>query len=677
MAVLDVQILARQSYEGGTAFGEAGPYERLDLLVTVGVDPADGANAFVADLDLASRGDDGLVRFEIDACLLQPEDPRSGNGCLLTSVVNRGRMDLVPFSFPPRGMSFAVTERVDPGDAFLLQRGWSVLFCGWQWDVVRRPGRLGAEVPLAVDAEAKVTVEFQPNVDRAAEHLGHWPWHPRPGHPDRTHRAYPVADVADPDAVLTERDWPGGPRRVVPRDRWRFARPVGEDAAPGTVDGPEVTNDERGLVANAHWVWSADGFRAGKVYEVVYRTLQCPLAGLGLVALRDLPAFLRHGSAAAGNPSAGRVRHTFAWGVSQTGRFLRQFLAEGANVDEAGRRVHDGMFVQVAGARRGEFNHRGAQPSVQYVRGPAQDPPFRHDPGLLDRQRARGGVPKIVEVNTANEYWRSEAARLHLDPEAGVDLDVPPDVRLYALAGCQHVSGMVALDREPILLPEARAANWINQVSYTAILRGLLVDLQRWVVDGIEPPPSTVPRFDEGTARVREAVLAAMIARPLPDLELPAAERLPTLGRAVVVSAVDGDGNEIGGVQPPDVAVPLATHLGWNVRGDRTGGAGQLIDMLGSSLPFAADAGDREAGADPRPSIAERYRDRDAYLAAVHAAVHDLVARRFLLPDDVDVVVRTSGRLYDLAQRPPAQRPPAHGTADDPQAQPAAPAATG
>jgi hypothetical protein len=439
----------------------------------------------------------------------------------------------------------------------------------------------------------------------------------------------------------------------VPRDRWRFARPAGDRR--GRSGPPSVTAgaDDRGtdLAGDPCWVWSADGFRAGKVYEVTYRTAECHVAGLGLVALRDVPAFVRHGRPEQGNPSAGRIRHTIGWGVSQTGRFLRHFLAEGANVDEAGRPVHDGLFIQVAGARRGEFNHRGAQPSVQYGGGATLDPPFAHEPGLLDRQRALGGVPKIVEVNTANEYWRSEAARLHLDPDAGSDLEVPPDVRVYALAGTQHVPGMVALNRDPILLPEARAGNWINQVNYTAILRALLVGLEQWVVDGIEPPASRVPRFADGTAVAREQAAGVLAERPLPGLVLPDPARLPWLGRPVVVCALDADGNEVGGVRPPDVAVPLATHLGWNVRGPGTGGEGQLIDMLGSSLPFPATEAERAAAGDHRRSIAERYADRHGYLARVRAAVDDLVAEGFLLPDDVDAVLGTSARLYDLAQR--------------------------
>lgn len=629
MAVVGVDICSRAPFEAGESFGQGGPYERLDLLFHVAVHPDDPANAFVADLHEAERGLDGRVWMQVDACLLQPMEPDRGNGCLLTSVVNRGRMDLVPFSFPPPTMSFAVTDRIEPGDGLLLRQGWTVLFCGWQWDVLRRAGRLGVQIPRAIGVEADVITQFQPNRDRQAEYLGHWPWHPRPGHPDITHAAYPTVDIDDQRAVLSERDWMGGERRVVPRDRWRFARP----------------GDEGRPQPDPRWVWSEEGFRAGVVYELRNRSADCPVVGLGLVALRDVPAFLRHGSVEAGNPCAGALRHTVAWGVSQTGRTLRQFLLDGANVDEAGRRVHDGVYVQVAGARRGEFNFRGAQPSVQNVVGPGHEPPFRHDPGLLDRLRAADGVPKLFEVNTSNEYWRSDAALVHIDAEAGrpMDIEPPPDVRLYALAGTQHAPGMVALSRKPILLPEAQGANWLNLVNHTPLLRALLVDLQRWVVDGVPPPASQVPSLADGTAVERSSALMELPGLVMPDVDL-----LPSADRTVWVSALDDDGNEVAGIRSPQVSEPLATHLGWNVRHPDTGGEGQLLDMLGSSLPFAATPEDRAAAGDPRPSVAERYVDRNDYTAKVRTAAKQLVADRFLLEEDVERVVRSAGRMYDL-----------------------------
>src|SRR5262249_11636416 len=100
-------------------------------------------NAGNTDLRLAPRDAGGTVRFEADFCLLRPSDPGRASGRLLFQVANRGRHSSVPFSVLTAPPSAEVTERIDPGDGFLLRRGWTVAWCGWQWDVIRRPGILG------------------------------------------------------------------------------------------------------------------------------------------------------------------------------------------------------------------------------------------------------------------------------------------------------------------------------------------------------------------------------------------------------------------------------------------------------------------------------------------------------------------------------------------------------
>jgi hypothetical protein len=112
------------------------------------------------------------------------------------------------------------------------------------------------------------------------------------------------------------------------------------------------------------------------------------------------------------------------------------------------------------------------------------------------------------------------------------------------------------------------------------------------------------------------------------------------------VSAVDDDGNETAGVRMPDVTVPVATHAGFNPRHPDTGGEGQIIDYFGSSVPFARTAAERERLGDPRPSLEERYAGIEAYESAVRAAAQELVAKRLLLPDDVELSVRLARRRY-------------------------------
>ncbi len=660
MAVTRLDIRSRAPYEDGVPFGETGPYERIAGVVHFAVDPAHPANGAIVDLDKAERGADGRVHFAADFCLLRPRDGSRGSGRFLFHVANRGRLGTLPFGGAPAPA--VISERIDPGDGFLLRRGWTVLWCGWQWDVIRRPGYVGLEAPQAL-ADGRpiggpMLVQFQPNEPHPDQILAHWPLHPAPGNPDFRHRPYPAADVADPEATMTVREWADGPRTTIPRDRWRFARDEG---------GRPVADDTR--------VWLAGGFQPGRIYEVVYRTRICPVVGTGLLAMRDAVSFFRHGDAASGNPCAGRIAHTFGFGVSQSGRFLRKFLYHGLNLDEAGRPAFDGLLPHVAGARRGEFNHRYAQPSAQHARGFGQLPPFADDDqtdpltgrtdGLLRRQRAAGGVPRIVTTNSSSEYWRSDCSLIHTDPRGERDIEPPAGSRVYLFAGTQHGPGAPPLSKETPY--GARTANTMNTVNYTPLLRAALVNLERWVTAGEEPPPSAFPRLADGTAVPRGAVLDAF--RDIPGVALLAVERLPTLRRIDLgpdaaggvgrfppvagepypsyVAAVDADRNEVAGIRLPDLTVPLASHTGWNPRDPATGGEGQIVDMQGATLPFPATGEAGERTGDPRAAIAARYRDRDDYLARVRAEAERLVAGRYLLAEDVDLVVRDAGERYD------------------------------
>jgi hypothetical protein len=659
MAVTRLEITARRPYEDGVPFGETGSYERLDGVIHFSVDPVDPANAVIVDLDRAERGTDGLVHFSADFCLLQPLDPARGNGNLLYNVVNRGRRGVTnSFNLAPAALE--PTEEIDPGDGFLMRLGWTLAFCGWQWDVSRSAALMGLAAPQALDDDArpiqgKVLVRFQPN-ERLADHLL----------ADRQHQPYPAAYSDDPEAVLTEQEWPDGPRTVIARDRWRFAR------------------DENGrAVPDDGHIRLEGGFEPGIVYEVVYRTRICPVVGTGLLATRDCISFLRYADAAAGNPSADRIRHTFGFGASQSGRFLRTFLYHGLNLDEQGRQVFDGLIPHICGAWRGQFNHRYAQPSEQHARGFIHLPPFadedQTDPvtgrtdGLLRRQRAAGGVPRIMFTNTAAEYWRGDASLMHTDYAGTRDIEPPAEVRNYYFAGTQHGAGVLPLSRVS-LVDGARGANDFNVVDYRPLLRAALVNLERWVVDGIEPPPSAFPRLGDGTATPAREVAAAF--RRFPAAAAPDPERVPTMRRldlgpeadqgigrfpaqmgeawSTYVAAIDADGNEVPGVRLPDVAVPVASYSGWNPRHPDSGGAGQILPMLGSTVAFAATAGERERSGDPRASIVERYRERTDYEQRVRREAERLAALGYVLPEDVGIVLRNALARYDAFAAVPA-----------------------
>jgi hypothetical protein len=639
MSVVRLDVVRRVPYEDGRGFGDGGAYERLDGVVHLAVDPRSASNEAITDLRLAPRDSRGLVRFEADLCVLRPLDPRRSSGRLLFQVPNRGRQAALPFSVLAAPPAAEVTERIEPGDGFLLRRGWTVAWCGWQWDVVRRPGLLGLLAPQARlpedERDGQVLVQFQPHVHQTHHRLGHWPLDPPPGLPDQFHRPYRPADPDDPAAIMTVGDGPDGPAAEVPRGSWRFAPAAG---------GAAVPDD---------WcVWLAGGFEPGRVYRVRYRPRECPVVGAGMLAVRDFVSFLRHGP----DGVAGRIDHAFAFGVSQSGRFLRELLHCGMNVDEEGRIVFDGVVPHVAGARRGEFNQRYGQPSVQHNPSLGHLPPFT-DAGLLERLRARGRVPRIFTINTSSEYWRSEASLLHTD--GGADLHPPDEVRVYLFAGCQHGPGTLPPGRISAMAPWVRPANPLNTVDYTPLLRAALVNLERWVIDGIEPPPSAVPRIADGTAVERAEVLDRFSA--LPAAVLPRPDLLPTLARLdlgertgegivrlppvagepypCLVSSVDDNLNEEAGIRLPDLTMPLASHTGWNPRLAESGAEGQLVDMLGSSIALPPDP------------VAQRCADRDAYLAAVRSEAERLVRERHLLPEDVELVVARAAAAHDAFTR--------------------------
>jgi hypothetical protein len=666
MSVTKLVITSRMPYAGGASFGETGAYEDLRGVIHFAVDPKHSANRAIVDLDKAARDSDGRVYFRAGFRLFAPADPARANRRLLYYVVNRGKQ-VMPFNMPPPPAE--PTDRVDPGDGFLMRHGWTVAWCGWQWDVIDDPALIGLNAPDALGPDGKpipgqILIQFQPNEPHRWQHLSHYALHPKPGRSRfNQHRPYSAVDVNDPEAQLFVRDSAEGPRIEIPRNRWRFAR-----------------EDDGRVVADENAIWLEDGFEPGRYYEAGYRTRICPVAGVGLLAVRDCTAFLRAAGAEQGNPIAGLIDRTYGYGISQCGRFLREFLYWGMNVDEAGVQVFDGLIPHVAGARRGEFNHRYAQPSAQHVPAFGHLPPF-HDlsqpdplarevvPGLLERQRAAGGVPKIFHTNTSSEYWRIQASLVHSDLAGEHDADPAPEARAYMLAGTEHTVGTVPPPLEHSA--GARTANMRNTVDYGPLMRAVLVNLDRWVTSGEEPPPNTVPSLEEGSAANREDVLAFFGsvpgAAPLAAEHLPQLRRLdlgPDASQGVAtlpakegeshpsfVSAVDESGNEIAGIRLPDVAVPLASHTGWNPRAEGMGAPGENVDMLGATIPLPVTAADRARTGDPRRSIEERYRDRADYLGHARAAAEALVRKRFLLAEDVERVILQAGERYDFFTR--------------------------
>lgn len=619
--------------------GDAGldrPFEQVQAVVTVALDPDHPANGFVVDLGRARRDPDGLVRLEADVVLIRPADGTAAG--LLFVVANRGLVTGLPLSWGVR-LGAVPDGRIDPGDAFLLRRGISVAWVGWQWDVGRRPGVVGIDVPEALGPDgaplrSPARLEFLPltreSHHRLADQVGPWmgPF-----------ESLTAADLDEAGATLTVRDWFNGPREQVARDRWCFGR---------DVDGSPVPDAEH--------VWLEGGFTPRRYYEVTYTTGRCPIAGAGLAAVRDGVSYLRS------TMGCDRVLST---GSSQSGRWLRQFIFDTANTAEDGSRVFDGVLCHIAGGRRGEFNNRGAQPSTMNPLGFGYLPPFSPEDGLFGPARARGNAPLTIFANSSTEYWRGDASLVHTDAD-GRDIPDGDDWRAYMHAGVQHAAGM----------PEEFAAGFpvqlgFNRVEVLAANRAHLVTLDDWVTGGRPPPPSEVPRAADGTGRDRADVLRDLAARerfagiiwpdPAALLGMPPIDLGPEAKdgvghypvvvtgppRPCLVASVDADGNETCGVRLPDIAVPLAASFGWNPELPRPDPARpgatlpvELWNLMGGSVPFAAE------------EILDRYGDRDGYLELVQKCVADLVARRLVLDEDAGHVVDHAQALWDRAMAP-------------------------
>src|SRR4051794_37617750 len=254
MALVGLEIAKRGPYADGQAFGEGGVYERIDGIARFAVDPTHPANQEIVDLDKAAQDASGRVHFLADFCILQPVDAARANRRFLFDILNRG-LKVVPKGFNMAPAPAVASYEIGAGDGFLMRHGWTVGWVGWQWDVYRSDALLGIDVPQALGEDGKpivgtVAVEFQPN-SLVADHLL----------ADRIHQPFPTVDLDAPAAVLTVRDWQGGERTTIPRGQWRFARNEGGQAVP-----------------DASYVWLEGGFEAGKFYEVIYQTNNCPVA---------------------------------------------------------------------------------------------------------------------------------------------------------------------------------------------------------------------------------------------------------------------------------------------------------------------------------------------------------------------------------------------------------------
>jgi Alpha/beta hydrolase domain len=642
--VVRVEITSRADIDNGKPFGAAGAYEKITGRVYFAVDPENPHNRQIVDLDKAPRNAQGEVEFSADLYLLKPKDMAKSNGSVLFEVSNRGG----------RGILFLANGREgEYGDGFLMRQGYTIAWVGWEFDIGDGPGRLKLTAPVAHDPGGKeihglVRTDFTPSEKRDDMPLGHILLGPDGGN------SYPVDDPANPKNVLTARDTPTGNRTTIPRSEWSFGH---------IVDGQ--------LNADPHYVHLNSGFVPGKIYELVYTAKTPAVVGVGLAAVRDFLSYLKY------DPQAtAPVKRAYAVGISQSGRFLRHFLYQDFNADEKGRQVMDGVIAHVAGAGRGSFNHRFAQPSrdaqpmsslffptdlFPFTDLPEEDSGAGQKAGLLDAATKSKTVPKIFYTNTSYEYWGRAASLIHTTADGKTDAPLAANTRVYFLAGLEHFTVPFPPEKNVGGNPDYTAQQKANPNPIQWYWRALITDMDQWVKNVTEPPVSTYPRIGDKTLVPLTQWTFPKISGVNTPHEVSLAYGLDfgqqwkqgfiTIEPAhvgnrfgVLVPQSDADGNDLGGVRLPELQVPLATYTGWNLRDPSIGAPDQRVSFLGSWIPLAKTAEERKKTGDPRRSVAERYKSQEVYMSKFEQAAKKLVEQRFLLQEDLPAILER-GRL--------------------------------
>jgi len=632
---------------GGVSFGEVGQYEKLVGRAFGELDPDSSLNAVITDLALAPRNARGKVEYAVDVYIVKPIDTTRGNKVLLCDVTNRGnKMTYLPLNFPFRAPpEFPPindpTSTEDAGDGFLMRRGYSIVWTGWDATAPAGNDRMTITVPIASEHGKPIVGLSLEEI--MVENVRHVP----PGTDVVTWPlTYLAATLDQSQATLTVRQYRSDPPTVIPPTEWQY------------LDASTI-----GLLPEGE-----RPFERGKIYQFVYPATEPKVTGIGFAAVRDVVSFLRHSSAdeqGTPNPLAGALQWAIATGLSQSGRFHRPFLHLGFNQDEYKRPVFDGMMPYINGSGGGFFNYRFAQPNQTAFQRwshvyPEQLFPFAYttltDPmtgktdSVLARCEASRTCPKIMEVNDSNSYWFKSASLAITTPDGTQDLPDPPNVRFYLLSSIAHG---VASGR-------GLCQQLQNPISPGPALRALLMALTDWVVSGTEPPSSRVPRLHDGTL-VPPLPQSAVGFPAIPGVTYTGVvsvrelyEYGPEFDRGIIscwppvltgcvyptlVPRVTADGIDLPGVQLPDIAVPVGTYTGWNLL--RTAPKDECSAM-GSFIPFVVTKEQRLTMSDPRPSLEERYGTHSRYVAAVEAATAWLVAERFLLPDDAKAYVEAA-----------------------------------
>ncbi|MFH1314429.1 MAG: alpha/beta hydrolase domain-containing protein [Candidatus Eisenbacteria bacterium] len=637
--VVKVEVVSREVAGDWPEQSPTGSYEVIKGMIYLEVDPDDPANQLIVDLKIADRNERGKVEFSTEFELHKPVDAGRGNHRLIYFVNNRGSK-----------LGDRMFNRY-AGTNWLYDKGWSYLWCGWNCDAIQDDRRVNINVPVVRANGETITGRIyaeicSPDLEPVYGLPFYW----------GGSIAYPSVDTDPSRATLTMRPYRWAEPVEVPSEQWSFAR----------LEDGEVVPDPRHL-------YLPEGFKPGWLYDLVYIGKDPKLTGLGFAAIRDVVSFLRyeatddHGFA---NPLSGIVDYAYAFGHSQSGRVLYHYVYQDFNNDEARRIVFDGIMPHCSGGGKGQFNYRFAQTTRHGSHHednlyPSDFFPFttveQYDPLTgergdgLARVRKSGFLPKMMFINTSTDYWTRAASLLHTDVDGKKDAAIDPNVRMYFLAGLSH-----------------------GHPRCGYIDRALLTALDLWVSQGVEPPESELPKISDGSLVSLETYLSTFPEVPWAETpesffspyRLDPGPRWQTEGTAdnvppevgpryvCLVPQVNEDGNEIAGIQLPVVAVPVATRAGWYLRPDYFPAPGTLTRWSGRSWPFPRSEEEREEHKDPRPSILKRYPTKADYLAEVAECLLELHRRRFLLPEDVTILLNEAAEQDFTVDALPYYGPP-------------------
>ncbi len=634
---------------GGYSWPGVGQYEKVVGRAYGEVNPHDGQNKVIVDIEFAPRNARGNVEYAFNFYILKPIDLTKGADKMMYEPPNRGGKTwaalgrvTVPAGANGDDPGSAITDPTVLANSFLMPRGYTISWSGWE-DLATLDNAnytATANLPIARNGDGSSitgpSYEYIVVGNAAASSA----------------LSYPAATLDKTKATLTHRVHLNDLPQVIPAAEWNY-----------NATGTAISLVGKNFVAN-------------DIYEFAYTAKDPKVNGLGFAIVRDWMEFLRYRNRDDSNnpnPLAGHIKRVYTEISSQPGRLLNDFRHLGFNQTEGGRKAFDGhinwisagnginmnyRFSQTGRTERNRQNHLFIEGRFPFANVMTHDPITRKTDSRYKRCAETGTCPLGMEIYSANEYWVKTASLLHTTPDGTRDLHDSPYTRNYFMSSMRHGTGNAA--------SKGLCQQFDNPLNSAPVQRALFIALDEWATKGKEPPDSRVPKLRNGTLAppLPQSAMGfpnipgvtytglkttrylfdygvnfydtgiATINPPVFPFNTPSYQDDARNGPIYpsFIPKTDSDGNDIAGVRLPDVTVPLATYTGWALRAGAQANDG--CEAAGQFIPFPKTEADRAAANDPRLSIAARYPTFDAYYNRVVEAVRDMVEDRLMLCED-------------------------------------------